>query len=103
MERKTHELTTPGGNTVVVKDYLTAREVNAVLTELFKSQEVSTSDQTPKLSLTLGIQRNVKLVEAAVISLNGSTENLADQLQDLPMTEYAAILKEVQGLANGNF
>jgi hypothetical protein len=102
-ERTNHEFTTPGNHKVVVKDYLTAREVNAVLSELFKSQEIAADDKAPRLSMLVGIQRNIKLVEAAVISLDGATENLADSLQDLPASEYTAILNEVKSLAEGNF
>jgi hypothetical protein len=103
MERTTHEFKTPGGHTVTVKDYLTAREVNGVLTELFKSQEVSADDKAPRLSMLVGIQRNIKLIEAAVLSLDGTSETLADRLQDLPAADYTAILNEVKGLADGNF
>lgn len=106
MERETKELTTPGGHKVVAKTYLTAREVNGVLEELFKSHEISAEDAksgNARVSLLMGIQRNVKLIEAAVMSLDGSTENLSDRLQDLPSSEYAAILNEVKGLADGNF
>jgi hypothetical protein len=103
MERTTHEITTPGGFKVVVKDYLTGREVNAVLTDLFKSQEISADDKSPKLSMLASIQRNVKLIEIAVVSLDDSTENLADRLQDLPSKDYTAILTEVKALADGNF
>jgi hypothetical protein len=106
MERTNHEFTTPGGRKVLIKDYLTAREVNSVLSEIFKSQEVSTDEArsgTSKVSLLVGIQRNIKLIEAAVISLEGSTENLADRLQDLPASEYTAILNQVKNLADGNF
>jgi hypothetical protein len=52
MERTTHEITTPGGFKVVVKDYLTGSEVNAVLTDLFKSQEISADDESPKISIS---------------------------------------------------
>jgi hypothetical protein len=103
MERQNHEITTPGGHTVVVKEYLTAREVNGVLTDLFKTQEVSADDKAPKLSMLVGIQRNIKLVEAAVVSLDGSTDNLAERLQDLPSKDYTAVHTEVKGLADGNF
>jgi len=105
MERETKEFTTPGGRKLVVKTYLTAREVNNALKAIFGSQEVSTQDgvtQT-KLPMVVGIERNIRLVEAAVVSLEGSTENLAERLQDLPSAEYTAILSEVKGLADGNF
>jgi len=101
--RPTKEFTSPLGHKVIVKEYLTAREVNNVLTDLFQSQEIATDDKSPKLSLLIGIKRNVKLVEAAVVSLDDETENLADRLQDLPVSEYTAILNEVKGLADGNF
>ena len=106
MERTQHEFTTPQGRKLVLKDYLTAREVNGVLTELFKSQEVSTDEAgkaQPRISLLVGIQRNIKLIETAVVSLEGSAENLAERLQDLPASEYTAILNEVKTLADGNF
>lgn len=103
MERTTHEITTPGGHQLAVKDYLTAREVNGVLTELFKAQEVSADEKAPRISMLVGIQRNIRLVEAAVVSLDGSSDNLGDRLQDLPASEYTAILNAVKGLADGNF
>jgi hypothetical protein len=106
MERTTHEFTTPQGQKLVLKDYLTAREVNSVLSDLFKTQEVSTDQEgkaAPHVSLLIGIQRNIKLIEAAVVSLEGSSENLAERLQDLPASEYTAILNEVKALADGNF
>jgi hypothetical protein len=106
MERETKEFTTPGGRQVIVKTFLTAREVNNVLRQIFGSQEVSAqADGSPqaKLSMVVGIERNIKLIETAVVSLEGSTENLADRLQDLPATEYTTILNEVKTLADGNF
>jgi hypothetical protein len=101
--RPTHEFVTPLKHKVIVKDWLSAREVNGVLIDLFKEQAVSSGDTAPKISLVVGVQRNVKLVEAAVLSLDDSTENLLDRLQDLPVSEYTAILNEVKGLADGNF
>ena len=106
MERENKVFTTPGGHELVLKTFLTAREVNGVLSELFKSQEVSADEAksgSPRISLLVGLQRNIKLVEAAVVSLDGSVENLADRLQDLPASEYTAILNEVKALAEGNF
>jgi hypothetical protein len=95
METNTKTFTTLGNHTVVVKEYLTAREVNGVLKQLFQGQSVSPErGASVKLSLLVGIERNIKRVEAAVISLDGSTENLADRLQDLPVSEYAAIFNK---------
>jgi hypothetical protein len=105
-DRPAKEITTPGGHVVAIKEYLTAREVNGVLSEIFKSQEISTDEANSgksRISLLVGIQRNIKLVEAAVLSLDGSGDNLAERLQDLPASEYTFILNQAKGLADGNF
>jgi hypothetical protein len=99
-DRETKEITTPGGRKAVVKSYLTGREVDAVLTDLFKDREAG---QDAKIPMVMALQRNNKLIEAAVVSFDGSAENIFERMQDLPASEKAFILKEVQGLANGNF
>jgi len=101
MERPTKELTTPGKHTAVIKEYLTAREVDGILRELFKDRE--STDAKVSVPMVLGIDRNAALVRCALISFDGNTENPFEALQDLPASEYAFILKYVQDLANGNF
>lgn len=105
-ERETKEFTTPGGLKLVVKTYLTGREVNDVLRKLFGAREVSAQadgSAATKLPISAGIDRNIFLIEAAVVSFDGSAENIIDRIQDLPSKEYTAILNEVKGLADGNF
>jgi hypothetical protein len=99
-DRETKEITTPQGRRAVVYTYLTGREVDAILGDLFKDQQ---SGENPSIPMTLGIQRNNKLIEAAVVSFDGITENIFERLQDLPASEKAFILKQVQELASGNF
>ena len=99
-ERETKEITTPQGRKAVVRTYLTGREVDAVLTELFKDRE---SGEKVSIPMTMGIQRNNKLIEAALVSLEDSTENVFERLQDLPAAEKAYILQQVNELAGGNF
>src|SRR5271163_95483 len=101
MEREQKEITTPGGRKVVVKTYLTAKEVNGTLKQILSSTEVT--DGKAKLSAIVGIERNEKLVEAAVISLDNSSENLSDRLGELPIADWQFILKEAGILAEGNF
>jgi hypothetical protein len=101
MERPTKTLKTPGGHTVVIKEYLTAREVDGILRELFKDRE--STDAKVSVPMVLGIDRNTALVKCALISFDDIKENPFDALQDLPASEYAFVLKEVQELANGNF
>ena len=102
MDRPTKEITTPGGVTVVVKTYLTAREVNDTLKQILGTTGVS-PDTKIELSAVVGIDRNIKLVEAAVVSLDGSSENIPERLGDLPINDWQFILKEAGLLADGNF
>jgi hypothetical protein len=102
MDRPTKEITTPGGVTVVVKTYLTAREVNDTLKQILGTTGVS-PDTKIELSAVVGIDRNIKLVEAAVVSLDGSTENIPERLGNLPINDWQFILKEAGLLADGNF
>jgi len=106
MERETKEITTPGGKKIVVKTYLTAGEVNSIMRDMFKNETlVAEQGKLPaqRFSALVGIERNFKLVLAAVVEVDGSKENLSQRLEDLPMTEYTAILNQVSGLAEGNF
>lgn len=99
-DRETKEIVTPGGRKAVVKTFLTGREVDTVLADLFKDREAGESVKVP---MVMALQRNNKLIEAAVVSFEGSAENIFERLQDLPASEKAFILKQVQELANGNF
>jgi hypothetical protein len=99
-ERETKEIATPQGRKAVVKTYLTGREVDGILKELLKDREAG---EKPTLPMLVGLERNNRLIEAALVSLEGSPENMFERLQDFPASEKAFILKEVQELASGNF
>lgn len=101
MERPTKTIETPLKHTAVIKEYLTAREVDGILRELFKDRE--STDAKVSIPMVLGIERNAALVKCALVSFDDNKEAPFEALQDLPATEYAFILKEVQDLANGNF
>jgi len=100
MEKETKEITTPQGRKAVVRTFLTGREVDAILGDLFKDQQ---SGEKPSIPLTIALQRNNKLIEAALVSLDGASENAFERLQDLPASEKTFILQQVQELAGGNF
>jgi hypothetical protein len=83
-ERETKEITIPTGRKIIVKTYITVREAmpaleGTTLTEAAKSQ---------------------KLAEAAIVSLDGSTENISDRLLDLPLQEYTVIMQELAAIIN---
>lgn len=82
--RPTKPFVTPGGHNLVVKTYLTARE----LLPITDDKDLKESDKT------------IKLAEAGIVSFDGITENIGEILLDLPITEYTAIVKELTGLVS---
>ena len=81
-QRETKQFETPGGHKVILKTYLTAREVIPVT----DATELKSSEKTQKL------------IEIGVISLDASTDNVVDRVLDLPISDYTAIVKELTGL-----
>jgi hypothetical protein len=89
MDRTTKEITTPSGHKIVLKDYLTAREMLPIL---------KTGSPTPTQADS--IDKALQMIQAAVVSVDGSTENILDTIQDYPMSDYLFITKEVAGLTD---
>jgi hypothetical protein len=79
-DREVKEFTTPKGLKIILKTYLTAREFTPIVD----------GKDTLKFS-----EKNNMLIEAGIVSINGSTENVLQQVLDLPVTEYTAITKEL--------
>jgi len=96
--RETKEIATSGGHKVVLKTYLTIGEVNDALRIIFKDRAASA-----EVPLAVGIERNVQLVLAAVVSLDDSTDDLPTRIQALRLTDYNEIFAEVKDLSEGSF
>jgi hypothetical protein len=89
-ERKTKTVTTPSGATVELKEYLTAGEFLDLNEESEKNGDTKT-------------QAAKRIVEAAVVSIDGSKENIPSALRELSIGDYVFLNKEVADLVNGNF
>ena len=88
MERKTKTLTTPSGVSVELKEYISAGEF---LDATDSNAEISKNDLAKKL------------IQIAVVSVNGATEGIAAILRDLPLPDYLFVSKEVAKLTSGDF
>jgi hypothetical protein len=88
-ERTTKEIITPGGHKVVLKEYVTAREMMPIL-------KSAITTPTPADN----IDKALKMVEVAVVSVDGATENLIETVQDFPLADYIFLTKEVAALAD---
>ena len=82
-ERETREFTTPGGHKVVLKTYLIAREFNPIADA---KDDLKNSEKT------------LKLAEVGIVTIDGSPENVSERLLDLPLSDYTAVVKELNQL-----
>ena len=89
-ERKVKTVTTPSGVAVELKEYISAGEFLDA-TESKDATDISKSELAKKL------------IAIAVVSVNGSKENVEVALRDLPLPDYLAISKEVAQLTSGDF
>ncbi len=107
--RDTYSFKTPGGRTATIKTYLTGRETNQIKQELFGTVTFKQDNggklvpDTSKLSYETVVAREKALLAAAIVSLDGSTENVAERAEALPDADYQALVAEVAKLSNGNF
>jgi len=105
-DRENTSLTTPAGNTFVLRAYLTGREAAEVKAIMLSSLKMTMSDLESKkvdmggLSGEVLAQQERKTLEYLLVSVNGETENAVDKLLDLPSTEYDAVLKKIEEIKN---
>lgn len=88
-ERKTKTVTTPSGVAIELNEYISAGEFLDATDS--KDAEISKTELAKRL------------VQLAVVSVNGSKENIVAALRDLPLTDYLFLSKEVAKLTNADF
>ena len=89
MERTTKEFETPNGHSVVMYDYITGGEVQAIARKAPKEATAAAAAQ---------IDAANEALEILVRSLDGETETVLKRILDLPLADYQAISAEVQAL-----
>lgn len=89
-ERKTKSLALPSGGTAEIKEYITAGE----FIDITESKDAA---EVPKTELAK------RLILAALESLNGSKDDIATRLRDLPLHDYVVLNKEIAKLTSGDF
>jgi hypothetical protein len=106
-ERETRNVKTPVNHIVVLRTYLTGREVNDIKRALFGSVSVARSEDgkpvIPQYPLSLAIDREKKLLEYTVVSVDAVKENAADKVQDLVAGDYKFVVAEAEKSVDGNF
>lgn len=97
MERETKTLVTPLLKTLVLKEYLTAKERNAYIAVM---QEQGFDAENP--DMMSAIRSAGALFDAVVINYDGKTEGLLDVLENSRSSEYDFVLKSAAEIVGGN-
>lgn len=96
MPRETTELTTTSGKKVVIKKYLTAREMQAINAAVVGDAKTEAGEGAKvNLPVSAGITWENKIMEKAIESFNGSTETPAEKVLDLSNEEYTDIKNKI--------
>ena len=109
MERETTKFKTPGGHEVILKTYLTAREANQLKQVLYASINMSMTDlasgktEIKDIPATSLLEQEREALKTVIVSLDGSQDNVAERLLDLPSDEYDAVVAEVNKVTKSNF
>jgi hypothetical protein len=105
-ERETKTFATPAAHSVVFKAYLTGREAQELKSVLFGALKVGIDDaQAGKVNIEnmsgdFLLAQERKAMSLVLVSLDGNTENVLEQLLDLPSSEYDAVKAEVDKITN---
>jgi hypothetical protein len=86
-DRTTKTFETPGGHSVVMYDYISGGEMQAVARKAPKDGNYSAQ-----------IDAGNEAMLTVVRSLDGDADNLLARILDLPLPDYQALSAEVQGL-----
>ena len=97
MDRPTHELTTSSGHTLILNDYITGGEKRQITEIYLRALGPDKSTVNPTVTYEA---ENFALTHA-VVSLDGSTDNLIDRLLALPVTDYDEVVAEVKTITDG--
>ena len=99
-ERPTTELKTTNGHTAVLLEYLTGRELRSIQETVMKPSRFEHEGKEVGISGETVMAMQDRCVNLAVKSLDGSTENIKERLEDLRAVDYQEIVDAAVALAN---
>lgn len=102
-DRPTQKLTTPSGKEFELKTYLTARERNELRGVFLKDVSVDPTTSQPKMGALAGElleKAEIKVLELAVVSFEGSPEKIVDRVLDSTPEDYDFIVAEANKIGN---
>ena len=107
MERDTTTVTTPVGNhTIVLKQWLTAREQRSIRAVYLNDLKVSQNDKGENEAdyiISGGMLEKAQdaAITAVVASVNGETEGCLEKILDMRDADYQFIVAEINKITGG--
>lgn len=105
-EREIRTITLKSGKQVSIKTYLTARERNELRGVFFGNFKIDAAGGKPEIKEIDGSvlgKAEEKLIDLAVVSFDGSTENVPQRLLDGSTADYDEVVAEAGKIEGGNF
>lgn len=106
MDRETIKIKTPLNKEVEIKTYLTAKERNELRNVYLNNMKINTEGGVPTIQEIPGSiveEAEKKLIELAVVSFDGSSDNILGRLLDSLPEEYDFVVNECNKIEKGNF
>jgi hypothetical protein len=100
MDRETKEFITPGEHKIVLRTYLTGKESRALNEIMYATLKVNPNDASGgkfalgDIPMTFMVPQQEKLLSFLVVSVDGNTNAPVALLDELPESEYNAVLAE---------
>lgn len=103
MERETKEVITPvDKRKVVIKTYLTGREYREIENVFLKQAKVNTAgQQSGEFDGSIVKVAEDRLIEQAVVSIDGKAENILNSVLDFKQGDFAFLVKELNEMKYG--
>lgn len=109
MERETIKLTTPLGKELVIKSFMNAKERNAIKSAFLEGIKIDPNDIGSEDHIMKDVDASIMLkaekrtFEQLIVTYAGSSENIADRLEQASPAEYDFVVAELNKVTKGNF
>lgn len=104
-------MTTPEGKELVIKTFMNARERNAIKSAFLEGIKIDPNDIAKKengeilqeCDASIMLRAEKRMFDQLIVSYAGSSENIADRLEQASPKEYDFAIEELNGITSGNF
>lgn len=103
MDRETKTIQTPNGHEVVLKAWINGRETQEIENLVYKNFDIQGIRDNPnfKLNTAFLTEQTNKALELVVVSIDGKTENILEEILKWKAKDYKFVVSEVNKVIEG--